>query len=76
MYPLYNSKTMKTKTTMNFNGSIAIGGGVLLGVGVGFFLLPMNALYFVGSIIAGLGLGMIIAALVAKERVIQGKEES
>jgi hypothetical protein len=76
MHPSYNNKTMKTKTTMNVNGSIAIGGGVLLGVGVGFFLLPMNALYFVGSIVSGLGLGMIIAALVAKERVIQGKEES
>ena len=36
----------------------AIGGGVLLGLGVGFFFLHQSALYLVGSIIAGLGVGL------------------
>lgn len=45
--------------------SWAIGGGVLLGLGVGFFFLPGSALAFVGSLIAGLGIGLIVAALIA-----------
>jgi hypothetical protein len=45
--------------------SWAIGGGVLLGIGVGFFLLP-NALAFVGSILAGLGLGLIVTSIISK----------
>lgn len=34
----------------------AIGGGLLLGLGVGMFFLKQNALGFVGFIIGGLGL--------------------
>ena len=45
-------------------GSWAIGGGLLTGLGVGFFFLPQSALYFVGSLIAGLGVGLIIASLI------------
>ncbi len=37
----------------------AVGGGVLLGVGVGFFFLQESVFAFVGSIIGGLGLGLI-----------------
>ena len=58
---------MKTKTKMNLNGGLAIGGGVLLGLGVGLGLLKLSALLFVGSILGGLGLGLIIAAFVARE---------
>lgn len=43
----------------------AIGGGVLIGVGVGFFLLKISALYFVGSIIGGIGLGLIMTAILS-----------
>jgi hypothetical protein len=46
----------------------AIGGGLLIGLGVGFFLLQTSALAFVGSILAGLGLGLLIAALIPKEK--------
>jgi len=46
----------------------AIGGGVLLGVGVGFFFLQQSPLVFVGCIIAGLGLGLIMTALLSKVR--------
>jgi hypothetical protein len=41
----------------------AIGGGLLLGLGIGFFYLP-NALAFVGALVGGLGLGLIITAII------------
>jgi hypothetical protein len=44
----------------------AIGGGVLLGLGVGFFFLHQSALYLVGSLIAGLGVGLLAAAILSK----------
>jgi hypothetical protein len=59
------------KTTLNLNGSLAIGGGMLAGLGAGFFLLHLSALYFVGGILAGLGVGLIIAALVGRERPVE-----
>ncbi len=46
----------------------AIGGGVLIGVGVGFFLLKISALYFVGSIIGGIGLGLMVTAILSSCR--------
>jgi hypothetical protein len=48
----------------NDRSTWAIGGGLLLGLGVGLFLLPESALAFVGSLIAGLGLGLIVASIV------------
>ena len=43
----------------------AIGGGVLLGTGVGFFFLQQSALAFVGSVLAGLGLGLIVTSVIS-----------
>ena len=43
----------------------AIGGGVLLGAGVGLFFLQTSALAFVGSILAGLGLGLVVTAIIS-----------
>ena len=43
----------------------AIGGGVLIGTGVGLFFLQTSALAFVGSILAGLGLGLVVTALIS-----------
>lgn len=43
----------------------AIGGGILLGLGVGFAVLQISALWFVGSIIAGLGLGLLVTAIIS-----------
>ena len=45
----------------------AIGGGVLLGIGVGFFFLQASALAFVGSILAGLGIGLVITAIISRK---------
>ncbi|MBZ9540240.1 hypothetical protein KGQ90_15070 [Modicisalibacter tunisiensis] len=44
----------------------AIGGGVLLGLGAGLFFLRESALAFVGCLLGGLGLGLIITAIIAR----------
>lgn len=56
------------KPILNLNGSLAIAGGLLAGLGTGFFFLQVNALYFVGCLLAGLGIGLIIGALVGREK--------
>jgi hypothetical protein len=43
----------------------AVGGGVLLGLGVGFFFLQKSALAFVGCILAGIGLGLFVTAILS-----------
>ena len=43
----------------------AVGGGVLIGTGVGLFFLQTSALAFVGSILTGLGLGLMVAAIIS-----------
>ena len=43
----------------------AIGGGVLLGIGVGFFFLQGSPLFFVGSILGGLGLGLMVTSIIS-----------
>lgn len=42
----------------------ATGGGLLLGLGVGFFFMP-DVFAFVGSLIAGLGLGLILTSILS-----------
>ena len=55
------------KKDQNDDKSIwAIGGGILMGMGVGFFFLQVSPLAFVGSIIAGLGLGLLITSILSK----------
>jgi len=48
--------------------SWAVGGGVLLGVGAGFFLLEWSPMAFVGSIVGGLGLGLMVTAILSSIR--------
>ncbi|WOC40737.1 hypothetical protein [Polaribacter sp. HL-MS24] len=43
----------------------AIGGGILIGVGVGFFYLQTSPLAFVGSILIGLGIGLMTTAILS-----------
>lgn len=43
----------------------AVGGGVLLGVGAGFFFLEQSVFAFVGCIIGGLGFGLLVTALIS-----------
>ena len=46
----------------------AIGGGLLLGLGVGFFFLQESVLAFVGSMIGGLGLGLIVTSILSSRK--------
>ena len=43
----------------------AIGGGVLVGLGAGFFFLKTSPLAFVGCILLGIGLGLIITSIIS-----------
>ena len=54
----------------NDKSTWAVGGGILIGIGVGFFFLQQSALAFVGSMLAGLGLGLVIAALISVKKVL------
>jgi hypothetical protein len=59
---------MDKKNKKEDKSTWAVGGGLLIGLGVGFFFLPESALAFVGSMLAGLGFGLLIAALISKDR--------
>lgn len=56
---------MNEKSKTEDKSTWAIGGGLLLGLGVGFFFLQTSALIFVGCIIGGLGLGLILTAIIS-----------
>ncbi len=56
------TNTKKDKSTW------AIGGGVMLGIGVGFFFLQTSPLYFVGSILIGLGIGLLITSIISSRK--------
>jgi len=49
----------------NDKSTWVIGGGVLIGTGVGFFFIQESPLAFVGSMLAGLGTGLVITALIS-----------
>jgi hypothetical protein len=51
---------------MDNKSAWAVGGGLLMGLGVGFFFLQGSPLAFVGSLLAGLGLGLLIAAILSR----------
>jgi len=48
-------------------GSLIIGGGVLLGIGIGFFFLP-NVFVFVESFMSELGIGLIISSIISAKK--------
>jgi len=45
--------------------SWAIGGTTLIGIGVGFIFLKTSVLFFVASILIGIGAGLVIAPLIS-----------
>lgn len=51
----------KDKCCKHDKEGMIIGGCTMLGLGVGFFLLQYSALYFVGALMCGIGLGLLIA---------------
>ena len=46
--------------------SWAIGGTTLIGVGVGFIFLKTSVLFFLASILIGIGSGLVIASLISR----------
>jgi len=53
----------------------AIGGGVLMGVGAGFFFLKESPLAFVACILLGIGLGLMVTSIISGGRGQQSKTE-
>jgi hypothetical protein len=56
---------MEQQIKMEDKSTWAIGGGLLLGLGIGFFFLRESVFAFVGCIIAGLGLGLLITSILS-----------
>ena len=44
-------------------GAWAIGGTTLMGLGIGFIFLQTSVFIFLASLLSGIGLGLVIAAL-------------
>jgi hypothetical protein len=42
-----------------------IGGGMILGTGIGFFFIETTPMAFVGCILSGLGLGLIVTSIMS-----------
>ncbi len=60
-------ETIKPKDCkINSTDSWIIGGATLLGLGAGFFVLQTSAMAFVGCLMVGIGLGLVISSIVAK----------
>ena len=53
----------------NDKSTWAIKGGVIVGLGVGFFFLQTSPLAFVGSLLVGLGLGVVVTAILLCRQV-------
>jgi len=59
---------MENKQKHEDKSTWAIGGGLLMGLGVGFFFLHLSALAFVGCILAGLGLGLMVTSIISRPK--------
>jgi hypothetical protein len=46
----------------------AIGGGIIAGLGAGFFFLSSNVLWFVACLLVGLGVGLVITSLISRTK--------
>jgi hypothetical protein len=51
--------------------SWAIGGCLLIGMGVGFFFLKESALAFVACMFIGLGLGLVLTTLISRGKELK-----
>ena len=46
----------------------AIGGTTMMGLGIGFIFLTTNIFIFVACLLSGIGLGLVVAALMPSRR--------
>ncbi len=44
----------------------AIGGSIMIGIGVGFFFLLTNPMFFVACIMIGIGVGLVLEAFLGR----------
>ncbi len=59
-------RKQKKEKSWATGSSWTVGGGLLTGMGVGFFFLETSALVFVGCILIGLGVGLLTAAVLSR----------
>ena len=52
----------------NDKSTWAIGGCLLMGMGVGLFFVQKSPIAFVACIFLGLGLGLVVSAILSRER--------
>ncbi len=52
----------------NDKSTWAIGGSILMGMGVGLFFVQKSPIAFVACMLLGLGLGLVITAIISRER--------
>jgi len=57
---------MTEKCMWTRRGSYAIGGSALMGLGAGFFFLQRSPLLFVACLLIGIGVGLVVAAVLAR----------
>ena len=57
---------MATNGKLSDRGAWAIGGTTMIGLGVGFVFIQTNILVFVACLLAGIGLGLVIAAILPR----------
>ena len=50
-------------------GSWAIGGCLLIGIGVGLFLVRTNPIAMPASILIGLGVGLLISSFLSRKKI-------
>jgi hypothetical protein len=50
---------------LNDRSTWAVGGGTLIGLGVGFFFLQTSVFAFVGCLMGGIGLGLLVTAVLS-----------
>lgn len=63
-----DEKNDKSTWDIEDKSSWAIGGGVLMGIGAGFFFLKESPLAFVACILLGLGLGLMTTSIISRGR--------
>jgi hypothetical protein len=64
----YETEEVKKLNKKNDKSTWAIGGGLLIGMGVGFFFLQESVFAFLGSMFIGLGLGLVITTIISRKK--------